>query len=592
MVDDGLAQNAAAPAPRSRREYGPSGRLRDNHAALPLGACLSLPRACEGNPFRGVCSTPHRPGVANGRSEGEPVTPRSQFQVRSTRLSPVGLGVHSWSWEEGGRQYLGVGSQEIYACPTMFLKRFYDPKLAQASYLLGCTTSGEALVVDPNRDIDRYLHAADAEGLRIAHVTETHIHADFVSGARELAHNAGARLYLSDAGGGDWRYGYTADAGVALLRDGSSFSVGTVEVGVVHVPGHTPEHLILLVTDSAAASEPMGAFTGDFIFVGDVGRPDLLERAARVRGTMEESARQLFRSLQRFRALPDYLQLWPGHGAGSACGKSLGAVPQTTLGYEKRFNWAFSITDENEFVRGVLDGQPDPPRYFADMKRINQSGPRLLGGVRRPALLPAGRLPSVLQQGGIVVDARRAGEFGFGAVPGTINIPVNRAFTTWAGSLLPYDRDFYLIVEDDQAQTLDELVRDLAGIGLDQVAGYFGTDAVEAWRASKGQLQTIPTLALAEVKEQLRADGAVLLDVRSEGEWASGHAPESLNVPIASLQESLGEIPRGRRIIVHCQTGPRAALAASLLKAQGFKDVSVFSGGFAEWQAAGEPQAD
>lgn len=473
----------------------------------------------------------------------------------------------------------------------MFLKRFYDPKLAQASYLVGCTRSGEALVVDPNRDIDPYLQAADAEGLRVAHVTETHIHADFVSGARELAHSAGARLYLSDAGGSDWRYGYSAGARATPLHDGSCFSVGTVELRAVHVPGHTPEHVTLLVTDSAAASEPMGAFTGDFIFVGDVGRPDLLERAAQVRGSMEESARQLFRSLQRFRELPDYLQIWPGHGAGSVCGKSLGAVPQTTLGYEKRFNWAFGVTDEDEFVRSVLAGQPDPPRYFADMKRINQSGPRLLGGIRRPARLAVGTLAAVVQEGGTVVDTRQARDFALGAVPGTINIPGDRAFTTWAGSLLPYHRDFYLIVEERRAQTVDELVRDLAGIGLDQIAGYFGTDTVEAWRASQGKLQTIPTLTLAEVSDQLRAGHAVLLDVRTDGEWRSGHAPESLNVPIGGLDQRLDEIPRDRPVIVHCQTGARAAIAASLLKARGLSDVRMFPGGFAEWQAAGLAKA-
>ena len=472
----------------------------------------------------------------------------------------------------------------------MLLRRFYDPKLAQVSYLVGCTTTGEALVVDPNRDIDPYLQAADAEGLRVAHVTETHIHADFVSGARELAHHAGARLYLSDAGGDSWRYGYSTEAGATPLREGSRIQVGTVELQVLHVPGHTPEHLTLLVTDTATASEPMGAFTGDFIFVGDVGRPDLLERAAQVRGTMEGSARQLFRSLQRFRTQPDYLQIWPGHGAGSVCGKSLGAVPQTTLGYEKRFNWAFGIADESEFVRAVLAGQPEPPRYFAEMKRINQSGPRLLGRIRRPARLPVGTLAGVLAQAGTVVDTREAPEFLLGAVPGTINIPVNRAFTTWTGSLLPYDRDFYLIIDDDRGQMVDELVRDLAGIGLDRLAGYFGTETIEAWLTSKGQLQTTPTVTLAQVSSQLRADGVTVLDVRGEGEWKGGHLPGSLNVPVGSLDGRVNEIPRDRPVIVHCQTGARAAIAASLLRARGFTDVRFFPGGFAEWHAAGQPE--
>jgi hydroxyacylglutathione hydrolase len=304
---------------------------------------------------------------------------------------------------------------------------------------------------------------------------------------------------------------------------------------------------------------------------------------------MEESARQLFRSLQRFRDLPDYLQLWPGHGAGSACGKSLGAVPQTTLGYEKRFNWAFGITDEGAFVRAALAGQSDPPRYFAEMKRINRTGPRLLGGIRRPARLPVGTLAAVLAQGAIVADTRQAPEFALGAIPGTINIPGNRSFTTWAGWLLPYDRDFYLILEDRRVQTVEELVRDLAGIGLDRIAGYFGTEIVEAWRTSQGHLQTIPTLTLSDVAAQLERDHVVMLDVRAENEWGSGHVPGSLNLPLGSLDERVSEVPRDRPLVVHCQTGARAAIAASLLRARGFTDVRLFPGGFAEWRSGGKP---
>ncbi len=473
----------------------------------------------------------------------------------------------------------------------MLLKRFYDAKLAQASYLLGCSTSGEALVVDPNRDIDPYLHAAAAEGLRVAHVTETHIHADFISGARELARRAGARLYLSDAGGPEWRYGYAHGSQATLLHDGVCFSVGSVQVQVLHVPGHTPEHLTFLVTDTATASEPMGCFTGDFIFVGDVGRPDLLERAVQRQGTMEESARQLFRSLQHFRTFPDYLQIWPGHGAGSACGKSLGAVPQTTLGYEKRFNWAFRVTEENEFVGAVLAGQPDPPRYFATMKRINQAGPRILGDNSRPERLPAAELSDALARGAVVVDTRQAAEFSAGSVPGTINIPINRAFTTWAGSMLPYEEDFYLITDERGVGIVDEMARDLRGVGLDRLAGYFGPDAVEAWRRTGGKLQIIPGATLSEVKTAAASDGTTLLDVRGEAEWKSGHVPGALNIPVGSLDQRLEEIPTGRPIIVHCQSGARAAIAASVLKARGFADVRVFGGGFAEWTAAREPNA-
>src|SRR3954468_5390047 len=355
----------------------------------------------------------------------------------------------------------------------MIFKRFFDPKLAQTSYLLGCSQSREALIVDPSRSIDQYLRAATEDNLRVTHVTETHIHADFVSGARELAHRAGARLYLSAAGGRDWQYEYAPDAGATLLQDESRFEVGQIQIRVLHVPGHTPEHLCFLVTDGATASEPMGALTGDFLFVGDVGRPDLLERAANIRGTMETGARQLFQSLQRFRELPDYLQIWPGHGAGSACGKALGAVPQSTLGYEKRYNWAFGIADEAEFVRAVLAGQPEPPRYFGEMKRINRSGPRLLGQRPRPPRLPAEALVTAVASGMLVLDTRDAAAFGRRSYRGTLNIPANRSFSNWAGSLLPYDRELRLIADE---RRVDELIADLAGIGLDRVEAYWSTE--------------------------------------------------------------------------------------------------------------------
>lgn len=470
----------------------------------------------------------------------------------------------------------------------MIFRRFFDAKLAQSSYLIGCSVSREAIVVDPNRAVDQYLQGALQDGLRIAHVTETHIHADFVSGSRELAHRAGARLYLSGAGETQWGYRYPDAVGATLIHDGMSIAVGTVLLKARHVPGHTPEHLAFMVTDSARAAEPMGALTGDFIFVGDVGRPDLLERAVQAQGTMAQSARQLFRSLQDFRQLPDYLQIWPGHGAGSACGKSLSAVPQSTLGYEKRFNWAFAVPDEDEFVRAVLAGQPEPPRYFAEMKRINQSGPRLLGAVERPAPLPPSALDEVLAQGHSVVDTREAARFREAAIPGTINIPAGRTFTTWAGSLLPYDRDLYLLADDDRTDVM-ELARDLAGIGLDRVAGYLGMDAIESWHHTHGELQRIPTISLAELQNRLVQDGVVVLDVRDPSEWKAGHIPGAHNIPVGRLEQRLGDVPRRGTLVVHCQTGPRAAMAASLLRARGFSDVRLFSSGFAEWRAAAQP---
>lgn len=471
----------------------------------------------------------------------------------------------------------------------MILKRFYDDKLAQASYLVGCAATGEALVVDPNRDVDQYVRAAEAEGVEVTHVTETHIHADFVSGARELAERTGARLHLSDEGGDDWRYAFAAEDGAVLLRDGDSFRVGNVRVDVLHTPGHTPEHLSFLVTDTAGATLPIGVLSGDFVFVGDVGRPDLLEKAARVEGTMEAGARTLFRSLQRFKQQPDYLQLWPGHGAGSACGKGLSAIPHSTVGYERMFNWGLAAQDEEEFVREVLAGQPEPPSYFAQMKRINREGPRVLGGLRRPQRLPETRLAGVLEEGAVVVDARSAAEFAAGHVPGTISVPLNRSFTTWAGWLVPYDRDFHLLLDDADPRRLDEAVRDLAMIGLDRVAGHFGGEAVDAWAAEGRELQAVPQITPAELAERMRGGSVAVLDVRGAAEWEAGHLPGVANIPVGHLAGRLDEIPRDRPLVLQCQAGARSAIAAGVLQAKGFGDVVNLVGGFAAWQAGGHP---
>ena len=456
----------------------------------------------------------------------------------------------------------------------MILKRFYDDKLAQASWMVGC--SGTAAVVDPARDVEVYLRAAQEERVRITHVTETHIHADFVSGARELAARTGARLLLSGEGGEDWRYGHE---GATLLHDGDTFSLGAVRIRVMHTPGHTPEHLSFVVTDTAQADEPLGVLTGDFVFVGDVGRPDLLERAARQAGTMEAGARTLFRTLRRFAdEVPEFAQIWPGHGAGSACGKALSAVPTSTLGYEKRFNWAFRHHDEDAFVAEVLAGQPEPPLYFARMKTINRDGPPLLGTRTRPPRVDAARLGELAADGATVVDTRPAAEWARGHLPGTLSVPLGKSFATWAGSVLTYDRPFYLIADEAR---VDEAVHDLAAIGLDAPAGYATPDAVDAW---PGVLAD----ASPEDIDARRVQGTVeIVDVRNGSEWAAGHIPGSRNLPLGRLAERTDELPRDRPLVVHCQSGARAGVALSLLLARGFTDVQHLQGDWAEWSRSG-----
>jgi hydroxyacylglutathione hydrolase len=471
----------------------------------------------------------------------------------------------------------------------MVVKRFYDEKLAQASYLIGSTDTGAAIVVDPNRDVEQYVRAAAAEGLTITHVTETHIHADFVSGSRELATRAGATLYLSDEGDADWKYAFAADAGAVLLKDRDTFNVGDVRIDVVHTPGHTPEHLMFMIVDTAATPEPVAAVTGDFLFVGDVGRPDLLERAAGIAGSMDGAARALFRSLQRLKPYSDYLQIWPGHGAGSACGKGIGSLPQSTLGYERRVNWAFRVDDEDDFVRRVLAGQPDPPRYFAEMKQVNKEGPRLLGGFPRPGRLSLERFDGLIAGGAVVIDTRPAGDFAAAHVPGTLNVPLNRAFTTWAGWLAPYREDFYLIIDDRCTHCLDEAVRDLAMIGLDRIAGYAGTEILEQWVSSGRALGRVSQIDPDSLAQKLRTGTVVLVDVRSRAEWDAGHIAGAEHIPLGYLPERLASLSKNRPVVVQCQRGARSAIAASLLRAHGFPQVINLAGGFAEWQAAGQP---
>jgi hydroxyacylglutathione hydrolase len=471
----------------------------------------------------------------------------------------------------------------------MILKRFYDEKLAQASYLIGCAATGDALVVDPNRDVDQYIRMAASEGVAITHVTETHIHADFVSGARELVERTGARLYLSDEGDASWKYGYAKQYDAVLVKHGHTFMVGNVRIEVLHTPGHTPEHISFLVTDTAAADKPIGILSGDFVFVGDVGRPDLLERAAKVAGTMEAGARALFESLQRFKSLPDYLQIWPGHGAGSACGKGLSAIPHSTVGYERLFNWGLGIESEEEFVRAVLAGQPEPPRYFAEMKRINKEGPPVLGGFRRPPRLEEARMVELIRAGALAVDTRPAGEFSEGHAPGMVNIPLARSFTTWAGWLIPYDRDFYLLVDDSCPHCLDQAVRDLAMIGLDRVAGWFGTDALETWVAQGGEPQVVPQIASGDLAEMLEGPNVAVLDVRGATEWEAGHLPGAPNIPVGYLTERLAEIPRDKTLVLQCRTGARSSIAASVLQAKGFDNVFNLAGGYVDWVAGGHP---
>ena len=468
----------------------------------------------------------------------------------------------------------------------MFIRRFFEPKLVQSSSVIGCPGAKAAIVIDANRDIEQYIRAAESEGVSVTHVTETHIHADYVSGSRELAARTGAQLLLSDEGDASWKYTFARDAGATLIKDGDTIQVGAVRVDVVHTPGHTPEHLSFLITDTAAASDPIAVVSGDFIFVGDVGRPDLLEKAANIKGTMEVGAKALFASLRKTDAWPDWLQVWPGHGAGSSCGKGISAIPHSTLGYERRFNWAFQAKTEGEFVESVLAGQPEPPKYFAEMKRVNKEGPRLLHGFKRPDLLQVNGLEQALRDKALVVDTRPAAAYANGHVPGTINIPLNASFTTWAGWLIPYTSDFYLIVDDAAGTQSDTAVRDLAMIGLDRIAGYFDAEVVDGWPEGERPLGTIPQITAHDLKASLSHDAVTVVDVRNDAEWAAGHIPTATHISLGTIADRIAELPTGKPIVVQCAAGARSSIAASILKSRGVDNVVNLIGGMGEWRKA------
>jgi len=444
----------------------------------------------------------------------------------------------------------------------MFVKRFFEPSIAQASYMIGCHANGEALVIDANRDVDQYIQTAAQEGLRITHVTETHIHADYVSGSRELAHKTGATLLLSDEGDADWKYAFINEG--KPLHHGDRLQIGNIRVDVLHTPGHTPEHLTFLITDGAAADQPIAAVTGDFVFVGDVGRPDLLERAANIKGTMEVGAKTLWKSLQAFAVHEDWLQIWPGHGAGSACG---------------------NVKTEADFVTRVLEGQPEPPTYFASMKRVNKAGPALLGKLPTPPKLADSQLVELLAAGALVIDTRPADEFADQHVPGTLNIPLNSSFVTWVGWLVPPAADLYLVVDEATAARLPEVSRLLALIGIDRITGWIGTSAVTA----SAVLRRTPQMSPTDLQARLSAGAVTVIDVRSANEWAGGHVPGALHIPLGHLADRCRTIPTTKPVVMQCQGGSRSAIAASVLERLGFPNVINLAGGFSAWTSAGLP---
>lgn len=453
----------------------------------------------------------------------------------------------------------------------MFFRQVYDETLAQASYIVGCQSQGIAAVIDPKRDVDTYLEIAEKEKLKITHIFETHIHADFLSGARELAALTGAKMYLSDEGGEDWQYTFPHEG----LKHGDVVKLGNISIEALHTPGHTPEHMSFLLTDHPASDSPAMIFTGDFVFVGDIGRPDLLEEAAGLIGTKEKGAHEMFDSLQDFTSLEDRILLWPGHGAGSACGKALGAVNMSTVGYEKIRNWALQLLDNREkFVDELLTDQPEPPKYFAMMKKLNK--------VERDLVKSVPKVPNLhqkewddMKKTHKIIDTRKDGDFAEGFIKGSLNIKPGKNFATWMGWFMDYKDDFVLIAEEHQ---IEDFTRKLMRIGLDNFRGYITPKQLEVFESD---LKNYHHISREELKEDM--EKYHILDVRGKKEFEDGHMEGAQHLFIGKLEDNLDKIKTDKPIVVHCQSGYRSAIATSVLLNNGFEDVKNYAGGWEEW---------
>lgn len=456
----------------------------------------------------------------------------------------------------------------------MYFKQFYLGCLAHASYLIG--SEGEAAVVDPQRDVDRYIMEAASDGLEIKYIIETHLHADFVSGHRELAARTGAEIVFG------------AQAGVTFphraVRDGDEIKIGRVRLRFLETPGHTPEGISVLVTDTAVSNVPQKVLTGDTLFVGDVGRPDL----AGTRGfTPEQMAAMLYDSLhEKLLQLDDRVEVYPAHGAGSMCGRNISQETSSTIGQQRAFNYALQPMAKDEFVRLMTKDLPPVPPYFSRDAEYNREGAPALKELARPRALSPAEVNKCMQQGQLVLDVRPAEEFCAGHIPGAVNIGLGGQFASWGGTLIPLNTPLVVVADDDVQ--VDEAVVRLARVGHESVKGFL-RGGVEAWRQEQLETETIKQISVAELRELLDAEEQLqLIDVRRPAEYAQGHVPRAVNLPLApNLSEQASRFDSNRPTAIICAGGYRSSAAASLLARRGFRALFNVAGGTGAWVKAG-----
>ena len=454
----------------------------------------------------------------------------------------------------------------------MYFEQFYLGCLAHGSYMIG--SDGEAAVIDPQRDVDEYIKTAEQHSLNIRYIFETHLHADFVSGHRELASRTGAQIYIGEKAGASFPH--------LDVHDGFELQFGKCRISVMETPGHTPESICLVATDLEKSSKPWAVFTGDTLFTGDVGRPDLSKAH-----TPEQLAAMLYDSLHnRLMMLADDVIVYPAHGAGSLCGRNMRAERSSTIGTERLTNYALQIRTRDEFVQQMTSNLPARPEYFSQDAEINRQGAAPLGELQALKAVSATALRAMIDEGVPALDVRPPDEFAAGHVPGSINIGLSGQFASWAGSLLGLKSRPVLIA--DTRERLDEARTRLARVGIEELAGYLH-DGISGWEDSGLPISRLPQMTVQCLKDHLNDRDLYVLDVRRPAEWESGHLESARLWPLDGFQETLPTLPKSAAIAVHCKSGYRSTIACSLLMRAGFINVVNVTGGYDAWDTARLP---
>lgn len=454
----------------------------------------------------------------------------------------------------------------------MYFKQFYLGCLAHGSYLLG--SEGEAVVIDPQRDVDQYIEEAKKERLSIKYIIETHLHADFVSGHRELAERTGAQIVFGEKAGAAFPH--------IAVKDGDILKVGTLILSILETPGHTPESICVLAKD-AADDKPAMLFSGDTLFIGDVGRPDLVGSKGY---SDKEMAGLMYESLhEKVLKLSDDVEVFPAHGAGSLCGKHLSSERSSTIREQKLFNYALKPMSKEAFVEMLTADQPEVPAYFPKDVEINRLGASSLNSLARPLALGAEAVAKEMQRGAVVLDIRGVAEYAGGHIKGSLNIGLGGQFASWSGTLIEIGTPVVIVA--NELAHIDEAVMRLARVGIESVIGYL-ENGISTWHDAGFEVMQSTTLSVAELKRKLDAgEDLLVVDVRRTGEYNSGHVPSAINIPLAELIESISKLPRELPLAVICASGYRSTIANSVLEKGGLKFLMNVLGGTAAWKNAG-----